>query len=148
GEARRSCRQGEPHRRRGSRRSRRAAPHVDRRPDRCATPLAAGRGPLHRTRRSVERARVGRDRTPLARVRGARRGGRLPDGDPRVRCLVSKRRVMKVEIVAVSPAEEPVLNRLMQLYVYDFSEFMGFDIANDGTFSFTYRFELRRYAYL
>lgn len=41
---------------------------------------------------------------------------------------------MKVTLGPLSTADEPVLNRLMQFYVYDFSEFMGYDVAADGVF--------------
>jgi predicted acetyltransferase len=47
-----------------------------------------------------------------------------------------------------SRADELVLNRLLQLYVYDFSEFMDFDIGDDGIFRFTYQPEPWRHAYL
>jgi predicted acetyltransferase len=53
----------------------------------------------------------------------------------------------------VSTVDEPVLSRLMQLYAYDFSEFMGYDIGDDGTFfggegRATYRPEPWRHAFL
>jgi predicted acetyltransferase len=55
---------------------------------------------------------------------------------------------VKLTLDPLSGAEEPVLNRLMQLYAYDFSEFMGFDIANDGVFPLVYRSEPWQHAYL
>ncbi len=36
-----------------------------------------------------------------------------------------------IQIDSTTAADEPVLNRLMQLYAYDFSEFMGWDVAAD-----------------
>lgn len=41
---------------------------------------------------------------------------------------------MKVELVPATPNDEPGLTRLMQLYAYDFSEFMGLDVGEDGLF--------------
>jgi predicted acetyltransferase len=41
---------------------------------------------------------------------------------------------VSVALDPLSTADEPVLNRLMQFYVYDFSEIMGFDIADDAIF--------------
>jgi predicted acetyltransferase len=60
---------------------------------------------------------------------------------------------MNVALQPLSSADEPVMNRLMQLYVYDFSEFMGLDIADDGIFfsgesQGTYHPEPRRHAFL
>jgi predicted acetyltransferase len=55
---------------------------------------------------------------------------------------------MTITLAPLSNADEPVLNRLMQLYVYDFSEFMGFDLSDQGAFPFTYRPEPWRRAYL
>jgi predicted acetyltransferase len=55
-------------------------------------------------------------------------------------------------IVLDPVSDEPVLNRLMQFYAYDFSEFMGFDVRNDAVFfsgesKATYRPEPWRHAY-
>jgi predicted acetyltransferase len=41
---------------------------------------------------------------------------------------------MTVDLVECSPADEPLLDRLFQLYAYDFSEFMGMDVGDDGRF--------------
>jgi predicted acetyltransferase len=41
---------------------------------------------------------------------------------------------MSVELVPTTPNDEPSLTRLMQLYAYDFSEFMGLDVGDDGLF--------------
>jgi predicted acetyltransferase len=41
---------------------------------------------------------------------------------------------MSVTLDSVGSGEEAVVNRLMQLYAYDFSEFMGWDIADDAVF--------------
>ncbi len=41
---------------------------------------------------------------------------------------------MNVELVPTTPNDEPSLGRLMQLYAYDFSEFMGLDVGDDGLF--------------
>jgi predicted acetyltransferase len=58
----------------------------------------------------------------------------------------------RVTLETVSTAGEPVLNRLLQLYAYDFSEFMGFDVGDDGIFfggesRVTYRPEPWRHAF-
>jgi len=42
---------------------------------------------------------------------------------------------MDVALIEASPAAEPLLDRLNQLYAYDFSEFMGLDVGEDGRFS-------------
>ena len=42
---------------------------------------------------------------------------------------------MDVTLSEAAPEAEPMLARLMQLYAYDFSELMGFDIGEDGTFA-------------
>jgi predicted acetyltransferase len=42
---------------------------------------------------------------------------------------------MNVALVEAPPAAEPVLERLMQLYAYDFSEFMHSEVGEDGRFS-------------
>ncbi len=41
---------------------------------------------------------------------------------------------MDIELVSATPRDEPVLARLMQLYAYDFSEFMGWEVAEDALF--------------
>ena len=41
---------------------------------------------------------------------------------------------MDVRLIEAAPADEPMLERLMQLYAYDFSEFMGWDVGEDGRF--------------
>lgn len=41
---------------------------------------------------------------------------------------------MKIETAIASASDEPALSRLMQLYAYDFSEFMGFEVGDDGLF--------------
>lgn len=40
----------------------------------------------------------------------------------------------KIELVVADASERPTLARLMQLYAYDFSEFMGWDVQGDGLF--------------
>lgn len=42
---------------------------------------------------------------------------------------------MHVELIEAPRSNEPMLERLMQLYAYDFSEFMGLDVGEDGRFS-------------
>jgi predicted acetyltransferase len=41
---------------------------------------------------------------------------------------------MDVTLVEMPRASEPVLEQLMQLYAYDFSEIMGLEIGEDGRF--------------
>jgi predicted acetyltransferase len=58
-----------------------------------------------------------------------------------------------VVLEPASDAEVPIVNRLMQLYAYDFSEFMDLDVGEDGTFfpgesKATYRPAPRRHAFL
>ena len=60
---------------------------------------------------------------------------------------------MTIALDAVVSADVPVLNRLMQLYVYDFSEIMDLDVADDGIFfsgqtTGTYQPEPWRHAFL
>jgi predicted acetyltransferase len=47
---------------------------------------------------------------------------------------------MDVTLAPVRPEEQPVVTRLLQLYYYDFSELLGFDIGDDGRFT-TWRAE-------
>lgn len=60
---------------------------------------------------------------------------------------------MNIALDPLAAGEEPVLNRLMQFYAYDFSEFMGLDVDEDGIFfsdgsQAKYRPEPWRHAYL
>ena len=41
---------------------------------------------------------------------------------------------MNVTLIEASRAHEPLLQHLMQLYAYDFSELMGLDVGEDGQF--------------
>src|SRR5580704_1158083 len=41
---------------------------------------------------------------------------------------------MDVALVELPPSDELLLDRLMQLYAYDFSEFMGWDVDDTGRF--------------
>ena len=43
---------------------------------------------------------------------------------------------MNVDLVRAEQEDEPVLNRLFQLYVYDFSELLELEIRDDGLFEF------------
>jgi predicted acetyltransferase len=45
---------------------------------------------------------------------------------------------MDVELTAVSEMDKPVLANLIQLYVYDFSEFQGNELTSHGTFVYSY----------
>lgn len=45
---------------------------------------------------------------------------------------------MKVELVAVSIQDKPVVQALMQLYVYDFSEMIELDVDGHGKFFYPY----------
>ena len=42
----------------------------------------------------------------------------------------------RVEVVAATPEQEPVLANLLELYVHDFSEFLDLDIGEDGRFGY------------
>ncbi len=39
-----------------------------------------------------------------------------------------------VELVRAAPNDEPILDRLMQLYAYDFSEFIELDVGDDALY--------------
>jgi predicted acetyltransferase len=41
---------------------------------------------------------------------------------------------LEVRVIPAGEAELPVLRHLLGLYVYDFSEFMGLDVEEDGAF--------------
>ena len=41
-----------------------------------------------------------------------------------------------VEVVVATLGEKPVLGRLMQLYIHDFSEFVGADVDADGLYAY------------
>ncbi len=41
---------------------------------------------------------------------------------------------MDLELVATTASDAPTLRNLLQLYMYDFSEFMGLDVGADGRF--------------
>ncbi len=45
---------------------------------------------------------------------------------------------MDVQVVEASIEQKPVLHRLMQLYLYDTSEFTGDDASPDGVFTYRY----------
>jgi len=47
---------------------------------------------------------------------------------------------MKVELVPTTKSDEVGLNRLLQLYAYDFSEFMDLDVGEDALFQVGDRF--------
>lgn len=42
---------------------------------------------------------------------------------------------MRVELEALARKQEPLLRNLYQYYMYDFSEFMGWDVTQDGRFT-------------
>jgi predicted acetyltransferase len=42
---------------------------------------------------------------------------------------------LTVTLVPTTPSDEPRLGRLMQLYAYDLSEFMGWDVSDDALFA-------------
>ena len=42
----------------------------------------------------------------------------------------------RVEVVAATPEQEPILANLLELYVHDFSEFLDLDIGEDGRFGY------------
>ncbi|NJR76180.1 MAG: hypothetical protein HC773_26580 [Scytonema sp. CRU_2_7] len=41
---------------------------------------------------------------------------------------------MNIEIIEARPQDQSILSHLIELYLYDFSEFMGWDVGNDGRF--------------
>lgn len=43
---------------------------------------------------------------------------------------------MDLEVVVAAPEEQPILARLMELYVHDFSEFLQVEIRDDGLFGY------------
>ena len=43
---------------------------------------------------------------------------------------------MKIEVAEATRTDEPALERLFQLYQYDFSEIMGGDVGDDGLFHY------------
>ncbi len=43
---------------------------------------------------------------------------------------------MKIDITEATRNDEPLLERLFQLYQYDFSEIMGGDVEDDGVFRY------------
>ena len=45
---------------------------------------------------------------------------------------------MAVEIEPVSYGDEDVLRRLIEFYIYDYSEYMGWDVDGDGVFGYRY----------
>ena len=42
----------------------------------------------------------------------------------------------RVEVVAATPMQEPILANLLELYVHDFSELLDLDIGGDGRFGY------------
>ena len=42
----------------------------------------------------------------------------------------------RVEVLAATPEQEPVLANLLELYVHDFSEFLDLEIGDDGRFGY------------
>lgn len=45
---------------------------------------------------------------------------------------------MNIEIRIAQKDEEPVLKHLLELYLYDFTEFLDLDVQDDGTFGYKY----------
>jgi predicted acetyltransferase len=41
---------------------------------------------------------------------------------------------VNIEILEAHPQDKSILSHLIELYLYDFSEFMGWDVRNDGRF--------------
>lgn len=41
---------------------------------------------------------------------------------------------MKLDLIRASPEHRGVLKNLMQFYIYDFSEYLGYDVEPDGLF--------------
>jgi predicted acetyltransferase len=41
---------------------------------------------------------------------------------------------VNIEIIEARPQDKSILSHLIELYLYDFSEFMGWDVGNDGRF--------------
>jgi predicted acetyltransferase len=46
---------------------------------------------------------------------------------------------MNIEIVTIKLEEKDILSNLLELYLYDFSEFTGFDLGIDGRYNYKYR---------
>jgi predicted acetyltransferase len=59
---------------------------------------------------------------------------------------------VSLEIIPASPEQEPILANLLELYAYDFSEFMGLQLDADGRFGYAqlplYWKEADRYPFL
>ena len=58
----------------------------------------------------------------------------------------------RIEVLPATPEEEPVLENLLELYVYEFSELLGIDAGEDGRFGYPhlslYWSEPARYPFL
>ncbi len=44
--------------------------------------------------------------------------------------------LLRVEVVEATPAQEPILANLLDLYVHDFSDFLDLEIGEDGRFGY------------
>jgi predicted acetyltransferase len=62
------------------------------------------------------------------------------------------RPVGHIEVLAATPDEQPLLENLLELYVYDFSESLGLEIGEDGRYGYPhlslYWSEPERYPFL
>ena len=45
---------------------------------------------------------------------------------------------MDIAVTAAPITEKPVIERLLELYIYDYSEFMGWDVDGEGRFGYRY----------
>ncbi len=63
-----------------------------------------------------------------------------------------ERPASRIEVFSATPEEQPVLENLLELYVYEFSELLGIDVGEDGRFGYPrlplYWSEPERYPFL
>lgn len=59
---------------------------------------------------------------------------------------------MKFEVDSAAESDQPLLDRMMQLYLYDFSETTGYDLGADGRYEYawlpSYATDVDRHAFL
>lgn len=59
---------------------------------------------------------------------------------------------MKIELIPAVESEKPILENLLELYIYDFSEYLDLDVNNQGLFTYqhldSYWIEENRTPYL
>src|SRR4051812_23432094 len=91
----------------------------------------------HRRKRSRPSSRVafalGLSRR-AARVDGRQSRRWALGSSPVLAFCGAPRALMTIDLCPTTASDEPALSRLAQLYAYDFSEFRGWDVADDGLF--------------